>query len=1167
MTKLTEAQVKAVKSVDQNVLVAAGAGSGKTSVLVERAIEILRSSPDAKFSQLLAVTYTRKAAAEMQARIKQAVRKLALQTDESAQKEWSRHLSEIDTAKIGTIHSLCESILQSFAFDAEVDPQLEQLDDIARVSLQKQAAKEALRNVINEKTEEHSLLLAYSLDQLETWLNIVLSSPLSYRQAIEKFKDFTEEKLKDFLIDLLRAVQIRIIKQFVNDISFQQIRNALIGLAYTDTQTTIGDVRMQTIDRMTEIERALLDDFVSTDLPSCWETLRLLALEYTRRGKKNDETRHLKDVLKAVRALAEEAIKPDGRFYISPSFDETDVEIWTHTKLLMSLAERTLSIYQKIKSTEGVDYDDLIQMVANTLLQEKSKIKDHYHRSISHILVDEFQDTNLMQANLIKALAGPDTKRFLIGDDKQSIYKFQGAEVALFNQVHSEFQNVGASANKNAVVELSESFRSHPKIVNFFNAVFEKLFIDDTTLAPYHAIYRPLAARAEPIASDQSEHVEIIECQADQAPDLNALEAKTTADWIVQACNKGKPVKEKDGTVRPIKPGDIAVLTTTNDMLVEIEQALAAAEIPYVRLGGRGFLQRQEIYDLENLLAFLHNQNDDHALLGLLRAPFCGIPDDLIHTLFVGQEEHFWKILGQAAKAHKAGHEVIAQTHHLLKRFVQASHFLPVSQLLRKFIQATSYDITLLKTRNGKQRSRNLWKLVQMASQREELSCGEFAAHLRTMRQLRVNEKDAPVDAKNSVKLMTIHASKGLEFPAVILPRLGSPKNAGNRKILFHKDYGLALDNTRLSEQPPPLYYRLAYWLDQDMEAAERRRLLYVAATRARDYLTVIIPATAKAHESTFAGWLKKIILRPGADLDLMPQSSPQVLSVPGTNATFAFRHVDEDWTPLPTLIARPSFEPAIMPVSISTSEPPKPIVPAPRLGVVEQLSIFSLANEPEQETKAESEPGEPKPNPAPAPTSISYSLIEPSLTESRDLKNNTLAAQRISPRQGQVELSPIVVGKYFHALLERLRPGQNECDQTFLRNVALTQGFEVAHKDILDALIGEGGKLLAIYFKSELFQIVKAASERHHELPYMMIFEEKLDTRRPDLLIKKTDQSWHVIDYKTDTFAQSEMARQALQHRKQLDGYAVELSGLVGSKVTPHLYFAQHGMIYSLNR
>jgi len=1131
--ELTELQRRAVTSIDSHVFVSAGAGSGKTRVLVERIIASLDSSVAASTSQILAVTYTRKAAGEMLTRLKKEIQKRARDPEQKDRQKWNQHLAEMDMAKIGTIHSLCESILKSFAFQARLEPEFEQLDDISRATLQDISAKSALLQAISEQTEEHELLLKYPWEVLHEWLELVLRSPLRYLEATKTFDYLDKELFQTHLQKLLRTVQMRSLRKFLSNPVIRELHASLNSLADTDKITNLGDFRKQALLRLNTLTQSVdvaLDDNILTDL---WKSVLALAEESVgNRGSRNDEANLLKAKLKAAKEMAEACCGKKADFQIPAEINEADLEIWHPTRLLMLLAQRGLAIYENNKLSKGVDYDDLIGKAVNALAEEESNIKAHYQRSIAHILVDEFQDTNFLQANLISALAGQQTKLFLIGDEKQSIYKFQGSEIAHFNAWRNDFLSDGKDSTVRVsnlprlVIELSESFRSHPKIVHFFNAVFEKLFFKDSKAAPYYAAYVPLAPITEPVGNDASERVEVIECFGDTAQESEGSEAKAIEEWIKQTVQSELPIRGDDGSIRSLGYGDIAILLQNNDMFESIEKTLSRAEIPYVRLGGQGFLERQEVYDIENLLDFLHNPGDCHALIGLLRAPFCALPDDLIHALFAGTKEPTWEVLEDAARENREGYQLVARACSLLRRFREYSHYLTLPQLLRKFIQATSYDLTLMEMQNGRQRSRNLWKLVDMAVHHQEMTCGEFSQQLKKMRKLAVKEKDAPVDAKNSVKLMTIHAAKGLEFPAVLLPRLAKSGQPKMRKFLFHKDYALAFDDTRFGGEAKPLYYQLASWLEQDMEQAERQRLLYVAMTRARDYLTIFL--AAGRNRNSFARWLNKIIFKPdqmGKDTD---PDQPVTLQVPNSNATFLFRNTGSAETA--------PLEAKTIPPSTVFDETP------PALDEGGNGARTGLVT-----------------------PHIDYALIEPVHSEPCALPNNSLDMTRISPRNNLVTLSPILVGNYFHALLERLAAGENKCDQQFLHNVALLQGTAVAHPKVLSLLVAEGERLLCIFFASELFEIIGRAKACHHELPYSIFLEQRLETKRPDLLIQKLDRSWHVIDYKTDSFPQSEVAKQAANHRDQLQNYASEISQLTGRTVSPHIYFAQHGLIFPL--
>ena len=249
------------------------------------------------------------------------------------------------------------------------------------------------------------------------------------------------------------------------------------------------------------------------------------------------------------------------------------------------------------------------------------------------ILVDEFQDTNRTQSQLLNLLAGTDATIFMIGDDKQSIYKFQGADVSIFNECKASV----SAQDTGALLSLSRSFRSHPQVVNFVNWLFSELMRgnDNAFSASFEAL--DAARGADEI---DRERVEVIVYSASEADSFRGrqensrrTEAANVADWILDKVASAVPVEEKSGKKRPIRFGDFAILVQRNKDFAWLEDAFIKANIPYVMLGGRGFLDRQEIYDMENFLSFLSSPADDHALFGILRSPIYAISDYLLHAI------------------------------------------------------------------------------------------------------------------------------------------------------------------------------------------------------------------------------------------------------------------------------------------------------------------------------------------------------------------------------------------------------------------------------------------------------------------------------------------------------------------------------------------------------
>jgi len=1123
MVALTENQAKAATSIDRSVLVAAGAGSGKTSTLVSRLVYYLRNVPEAKISDILAVTFTRKAAAEMKTRLKSEISKLYSEADAESRVRWARCLTEIDNARIGTIHSLCESILRNFSIESETDPHFEQMDDVQRAELYAESIEDTLREVIEQQLPEHELLMNFDIDAITRWLSSVLKSVSLFEQATAPITNFDQEEFTNHLQSLLTRVQMVILGKLVADDCWSEALVALQDAGDMQLGDKLEARRADTLRSMIFISNRISPKTSSEDVATCWNCLTSFCDPVGNIGKKNESAERVRVLLRQLRDQCLFFItKTRGQktCQIKAAPSRQDEENWRDIKLVLSLAQRTIAKYKEKKRESNLfDFDDLILQAHTTLHGNNDQVHDYYANLLRQICVDEFQDTNKLQAEIVSKLSGPESKLFLIGDDKQSIYKFQGADVATFKRWQNSFEK------DHLLVELSDSFRSHTSIVEFFNAIFEQLLSE--TSSPYSASYRPL----NPMLGAANENrVEVVAFQADEesTTSLEDREGRLVADWIRAKIAEQIPIKAGDSE-RPAGYGDFAILVQTNNESVGIERALAAADIPYVKLGGQGYLQRQEVFDLENLLEFLHNPSNSHALLGVLRSPIFCIADDMIHNIVATYPSTpLWEALQRQASKRVPGYELVSEAVSRLKRFIADASIQPLGELVRNIVRTTHYDLVLAQGRDGRQRSRNVWKFVDLASSHEEMSCGEFAKHIKSMRKLGVVQKDAPVDARNSVKIMTIHTSKGLEFPIVILPRLTALQKNFQNKLLFHREYGIAFDPTRNYDDSPPLFYELANWLEKDMEEAEKKRLLYVAMTRAKDHLALFFNVDGK-RTASFGQWIRPLLFDPGEEPGTREAESIQYVA--GSSAKFKLS--------FPDLIVKPP-------------KPEPPVVGKKKKDKGNQLSIFAATEALKKLEQACSS----VPN---------CDLIEPLFGEPQEMPSVWLETTRITPRNNVVKFNQIVIGNYFHALMESIPSADKIVNEELMFVLAQKQGTFVAHRDALNALITEGKRLLAAYFESPLFELVRTAQHRLHELPYFQTNEGEVDIKRPDLVLQDAKGDWYVVDYKTDDFEIADIAKQARQHRKQLEGYVQAIHRLGGFKVIPVLYFAQHGVLFNL--
>lgn len=1334
---LTEQQQLAVDRVDCNILVSAGAGSGKTHVLVERYVEILRRNPDCTLANILAVTFTRKAASEMRSRLKARFLNLSQQEtaesgdihvspggvqQPSAQRaRWHACLAEVDGARIGTIHSLCESILKAYPSDCGIDPQFEVIDELVQNELLDAAIAAAMREVIESQdtsTYEHDVLLDYSIEELKKLLTRLIKSSMQFRQSVAGMGTSLEQ-MRSNAEKWLRAVKAEALLRLTRNQDFLKMLEIVKAspLVGGDQKNKLLPARQNSLALWSEV----LDDGTASDtaLDRRWAAFEEVCnYKPGNIGGNAPEAKELRETMGNMRKFGETLVKK-----IPAGLNEEDERGFAFTLGIIGLFERVSAIYERSKQDLTVlDYNDLIGLALDCLKRDDSMARAFFNEKLHALLVDEFQDTNDIQATLLSLLAGPQTRIFLIGDDKQSIYKFQGADVATFNKWKLRFRSSGEGSGNSLVTKLTRSFRSHPDVVLFVNAVFSRLLDSDPEELPYVAKFEALeAARAasvlapalapaaaalspvsvaalspasaaalspgsaaalslgsapvlapgsapalapvatsgdaptriegvskqylpgfvaayttanrspdyqvsyadeeadedtdadegegegedkdknadqysvdgeqayvsesefEPgylLAADEepdddfdeelnneldneldgeldseldsgakhganrdaldlssfpsaleqpssSPAVEVIWTDNESSEDGNVLspesfEAQQVGLWIRNKVESGFRIAAKSGSVRPISYGDCAVLVSRNRDFAAFESYFSHLKIPYVTFGGSGFLRRQEVADFENLFRFLDNPRDGHSLLAVLRSPFCALTDDLIQLVVSeGNKGPLWTVLVDFARKRKQGYESVSLAVGRLRTLLDYAALLPLGELTQKIISKTGYDLAILAAPDGQQRSRNVWKLAHLAREHEHLSCGDFARRLELMRDFGMQESEAPLDSSDAVKLMTVHASKGLEFPIVALPSLNVAINRNSDKLVYHPSYGVSFNTKKLKEEEAPGWYQVASYLDKQMEREERKRLLYVAMTRARDNLGIFLRSNSSRTES-YRTWMVNVLSLFDENLTFPSpgqQCTRGVSSIEdGTRAGFSFSFAD----------AREDES---------------------ELSVQEIDDSLSLSN-------------------------IDFSLTETMAPAPAEPRVNELSAVRITPSMSALaggldsgSFDPATLGSFFHLLMENLPPSGRKVSDDYIRDAVFSLGPSAAHPRIMEALFQEGRHLLDIFFESRLADLLARAGARLHELPYLIRSADgdKMILRRPDLIFEDSQGDYQLIDFKTDHFDPGQVDIQARKHREQVLDYVRDLERLAGRPLKPWLYFAQHGILYPL--
>ncbi|MBX9721133.1 MAG: UvrD-helicase domain-containing protein, partial [Candidatus Obscuribacterales bacterium] len=585
MPPLTDEQVKAILSIDEHVLVSAGAGSGKTFVLVERYIKVLESDNDASVADIIAVTYTRKAAEEMRTRLKARLKEIAASAEGDAAKRWTKCLSEVESARIGTIHSLCESLLKNYPSEAGIDPGFEILDDLERAEILAESIDESLHYIIERTEDEFSELLEFPIEDLRKWIASFMRSALKYKDSRNRLGDCSQQALTKFAEAFIEQDIARALEEYVSDKKLNFEFNYQKDSLWKDPSSKIGLIQTELLSYLEQIF-----DKDGKSKAERWDALCALAKMESARTSGGPAAKELRDSMKVLRGEAQLLAKSH-----SSVINQADQLSFTLLRALISVTDSALAKYEALKQQhQKLDFDDLIERCQHLLTNNKHALKQ-ISKNLRAVLIDEFQDTNWTQAKLLIALAGEKAKLFLIGDDKQSIYKFQGADVGTFNACKiyirslldtdkskhrscAEQYTLPVLSGTGQLMTLSQSFRSHPEIVNFVNHLFRTLFDATQESEDYKSRFQALRP-ARTGVNDEDVRVDVIYTPEidpetpERSFEIEKIESQLTAQWIKEKVESGTEIFDKSlNTNRKINYSDFAILLQANSDFAGIEK-------------------------------------------------------------------------------------------------------------------------------------------------------------------------------------------------------------------------------------------------------------------------------------------------------------------------------------------------------------------------------------------------------------------------------------------------------------------------------------------------------------------------------------------------------------------------------------------------------------------
>ncbi len=793
MADFTPQQEEAIRTVDRNVAVSAGAGSGKTRVLVERFMHILRrglADPGLKAdaSEIVAITFTRKAAGEMKARIRRAMEEEAARSDGAF---WRGQLEALERAQITTIHSVCSRILRENPVEAELDPGFVLAEDFEGREFLLRCLKDYVRRGLQQEDAGLKTLAdAYGSSLLLQMMEDMLPHLSSLREMGGLKRPYEESAarlpaLKEEFCSLLREAAAQRDK-------YASPKTALYG-------------------RLEELEASLADLVPEISREPAGAQAMARALELTSvRGRLKEE---YKELLGRLKTLRDEINGAEADILALPL-----IGCWEKT--LDSLAAYIRS--RKLE-TDFLDYDDL-EIMALELLHDEN-IRRKYRQKFRYLMVDEFQDTNDRQRRIIYLLCGDSedelqgSRLFIVGDPKQSIYRFRGADVSVFARVRREIQKRGG-----AYITLTRNFRSVDKVLESCNAAFSRLLgTDEKKDVFYEALEFHRESDVRPVLLE-------IPVTREQNGVKRRLEAGVIAKEMLKLHEEGVPY------------GDMAVLLSAMTHSDTLGGVLQRYGIPFEIVDGRGFYGRQEVLDLLHLFAALHNRYRSLELAGVLRSPYFGLDDESLTRLFL-QRECLWDSL-QQADADTYGSEQggrIRRAAAVLAELRCCAAVSGAAELWRQAWKLLHIDAVLTLQEYGSVKLANARKLRQLCLDycgSHGCGIGAWLDYVARLRQAGQKETSANMAAGDAVSIMTIHKSKGLEFGTVFLPMLDAKGRGDMSQIRFEQSAGLGIKVPDADGQLLETgVYREAAAKNKKLELEERIRRLYVAMTRAENRL------------------------------------------------------------------------------------------------------------------------------------------------------------------------------------------------------------------------------------------------------------------------------------------------------------------------------------------
>ncbi|HBH0777038.1 TPA: helicase-exonuclease AddAB subunit AddA [Clostridioides difficile] len=931
--KWTKEQLEVIESRECNLLVAAAAGSGKTAVLVERIIQMITSRENPiDIDKLLVVTFTNAAASEMRERIGDAIGKALDENPEN--KHLQNQLVLLNKSSITTIHSFCLDVIKSNFHRINLDPNFRIGDQTECAILKQEAIEEVFEDLYEERDEGFlNLVESYAerggdkevQDIILGIYSFAMASPEPKKWLIDSAERFNIDENFDFSQSIWARAILDTVKIEINGLCLNMER-ALKEVESIEELETFAEKLSVEYKKIADISQAC-----NKSWDEAYKKMASMSFENYVKGVKRiskDAPSYIKESKEKAKTIRDKT-KKSLESIVSATFNKDNDSIREEIKYLYNIVKPISSVvlrfeeeYSNKKREKGIiDFNDIEHFALNILtdVDEKgnivpSDIAVGYRNKFYEIFIDEYQDSNLVQEVLLKAVANTETpNRFMVGDAKQSIYRFRQAKPELFLQKYNNYNDKKGSSHRK--IMLYKNFRSREEVVDAVNYIFENIMNENIGEIEYtekerlnlganfnvdtdeksiiggateiHLIQKDNKLDDD-IINDKDDRINNKENEIEEEEKLDniQLEARMVGNIIkdlMKVNEDGKIQKVYDKGIdgyRPVEFRDIVILLRATSAWAPVfADELMNMDIPTYADVGVGYFDTIEIKTILSLLQIIDNPMQDIPLISVLKSPIFGFtPEDLIDIRVQSKDKIFYEVLKSTAEydgftdsQNENESEFIPSEECInkskdflikLKEFKEKSMYMSTDEFIWYLYTRTGYYAYVGALPGGSQRQANLKVLFERAKQFEETSLKGIFNFVNFIEKLKKSSSDMGSaktlgENANVVRIMSIHKSKGLEFPVVICSAMGKNFNTQDFKksILYHHNLGYGpqfVDYERRISFPSIAKEALKSKINIE-NLSEEMRVLYVAFTRAKEKL--IITGSTRNIQDSIKRW------------------------------------------------------------------------------------------------------------------------------------------------------------------------------------------------------------------------------------------------------------------------------------------------------------------------